>query len=101
MKELVIPPPARRDPKSVEMVRAWIAEQGLHCTVNIGLWGDNEQDEASSWGILLSDVIRHVSNAVEEQYGQPAPAAVRAIIRAMAKELKLPTSEANGYFWSN
>src|SRR3546814_13999948 len=70
MKELVIPPPATRDLNSIEMIRTWIAEQGLHCTINVGLYRDNgEHDEATAWGIILADVVRHLANAVEERYG--------------------------------
>jgi len=49
MKELVIPPPAERDSGSVEMIRAWIAEKGLHCTINVGVYRDNVvHDEATA-----------------------------------------------------
>jgi len=102
MKELVIPPPAKRDTDSIEMIRAWIAEQGLHCTINVGLYRDNgKHDEASAWGILLADVVRHLANAVEDRYGDDQEATIRAVVRSFAKELQLPTSEADGYFWHN
>ena len=38
MKVLVVPEPAVRDPDSVEMARVWIAEDGLHCSLNIGMY---------------------------------------------------------------
>lgn len=102
MKELVIPPPANRDPDSIEMIRAWIAEEGLHCTLNVGLYkGDGKHDEAKVWGMLLSDVVRHVANALQERYGDDPEVTIRTLVRSFAKELQLPTSEADGYFWHN
>ena len=35
MRPLVIPPAAQRDERSIQMLSAWIAEQGFHCTLNI------------------------------------------------------------------
>jgi hypothetical protein len=35
MKTLVIPPAAQRDPNSIQMISGWIAEKGLHCTLNV------------------------------------------------------------------
>jgi len=102
MKELVIPPPAERDSGSVEMIRAWIAEKGLHCTINVGVYRDNVvHDEATAWGIILADVVRHLSNALEEGYGDDKESTIKAVVRSFAKELQLPTSEADGYFWHN
>lgn len=102
MKELVIPPPAQNDPRSIEMIRAWIAEKELHCTINIGLYRDNgNRDEANAWGIILADVVRHVANAMEERYGENTEETIIKVVRSFANELQLPTSEADGYFWQN
>src|SRR3546814_16122821 len=93
MKELVIPPPATRDLNSIEMIRTWIAEQGLHCTINVGLYRDNgEHDEATAWGIILADVVRHLANAVEERYGDNQDSTIKAVVRSFPKALQLPTS---------
>lgn len=71
MRTLVIPPAAQRDNDSVQMLSAWIAENGLHCTMNVGIWHAQGRREARAWGILLADVIRHLANAIEEQQGLP------------------------------
>jgi hypothetical protein len=60
MRTLVMPPAARRDEHAIQMLIAWIAEKGLHCTMNAGMWHDEGRSEARSWGILLADVIRHL-----------------------------------------
>jgi hypothetical protein len=55
--ELAIPPSARSDSKARELIRAWAAHEGLHCSLSIDNWGENER---LGWGILLTDVARHV-----------------------------------------
>ncbi len=68
--ELPMPELVKKDPKAKEMIRAWIAGSGLHCSLNVGMWhGVHTTDEPSAWGILLADVARHVSNALEEEFG--------------------------------
>jgi hypothetical protein len=36
--QLPIPGAAIGDTKSFEMIRAWVANHGLHCSLNIGVW---------------------------------------------------------------
>jgi len=98
MKPLVVPPAAQRDEKSIQMLSAWIAEQGLHCSLNIGMWQENGRSEAPAWGILLADAIRHIANALQEEYGQSAPDSVAAILESLHNELGSPTSAAKGDF---
>ena len=98
MKTLVIPPAAQRDDKAIQMLSAWIAEQGQHCTINIGLWQDNGRDEAPAWGIFLADTIRQIANALQGQYGQPAPDTIAAILESLHNELGDPTSDVQGGF---
>ena len=98
MKPLVIPPAARRDDKAIQMLSAWIAEHGQHCTIKVGLWQDNGRDEAPAWGIFLADTIRHIDNALQEQYGQPASDTISAIMESLHDELSDPTSDAKGSF---
>jgi len=42
VKQQVIPPAAVRDPDSFELLRAWVAEKGLHCSLKVGTYGDRE-----------------------------------------------------------
>ena len=98
MKTLVIPPPAQRDEKSVQMLSAWIAEQGLHCTLNIGFFEAAGHAEADAWGILLADLVRHIGNAVAENHGTPASETMADVVASMHAELDSPTSSAVGEF---
>ena len=98
MKTLIIPPAAQRDENSVQMISGWIAENGLHCTLNIGMWQENGHDEASAWGVLLADTIRHVANALQEEYGKSASDTISQILHSIHDEIGEPTSDASGNF---
>jgi len=93
--ELVVPPAARADASSREMLRAWIADGGLHCTLSIGAWGDKE---TIGWGILLTDVVRHVADALQKQDGLNPEDTIKQIRAVFNKELDEPTAEAKGGF---
>jgi hypothetical protein len=93
--ELPVPPAAQRDKKSQEMIRAWVAEEGLHCSLNIGVWGDRE---GTAWGILLSDVARHVSDAISKGDRTKREAILAEIQAAFEREMEKPTSPTEGSF---
>jgi len=53
MRPLIVPPAALRDEGSIQMLSAWIAERGLHCTINMGFFADQGHKEPKAWGIFL------------------------------------------------
>lgn len=97
-KTLPIPGAAIRDPDSVEMFRAWIAEHGLHCSIKVGMYEEQGMDEARAWGILLSDVIRHVGDAMHQKHGKNPAQVAADIKRSLLTELGEPTSDTSGSF---
>jgi Domain of unknown function (DUF5076) len=98
MQTLFIPPAAQRDEKSIQMLSAWIAESGLHCTLNIGFFDGQGRDEADSWGILLADLVRHIGNAWQDERGVRAEVTVAAIVQILEAELESPSSPVTGGF---
>lgn len=98
MTPLVIPPAAQRDERSIQMLNAWIAEQGFHCTLNIGFFEGQGHDEAEAWGVFLADLVRHIGNAWAEQRGMPAADTVAAVVASLQSELDDPTSDHVGEF---
>jgi hypothetical protein len=92
-KALLIPEPAVQDPKSTEMIRAWVANNALHCSLTIGTWKDPR-----AWGILLADVARHVANAYQESEGQDRAATLKNIRQLFNAELDKPTDDPKGKF---
>ena len=93
--ELRIPPNALSDKSAKELVRAWAAHGGLHCSLNVNNWGDNER---IAWGILLTDIARHVANAMYEQKGLSKEETIREIKKVFNAELNSPTAEPSGGF---
>lgn len=80
------------------MVRAWVAHEGLHCSLNVDQWGENE---CVGWGILLTDVVRHVANALREYKGWDQAETVSEIRRVFNAELDTPTATPSGKFHSH
>ena len=80
------------------MLSAWIAEKGLHCTMNIGMWGAQGVNEPAAWGTLLADVVRHLAAGTREKTGADSTATAQAIVEALLEELGEPTSKAQGGF---
>lgn len=93
--ELPIPPSALSDRDGRELIRAWAANNGLHCSLNVGSWGDNE---LVAWGIVLTDVVQHVADALKEDKGWDKAETIREIRRVFNTELDSPTAEASGGF---
>lgn len=98
MTPLVIPPAAVRDERSIQMLNAWIAERGFHCTLNIGFFDGHGHNEAEAWGVFLADLVRHIGNAWAEERGTPATQTIKAVMASLNSELDLPTSNVGGEF---
>ena len=99
MEEQLIPPAAVRDPNSVEMLRVWIAERELHCSLRVGMFGEAMGlEEERSWGIMISDVIRHLADAIHAAHGTDKDEVIRRIFRGMTIELREPTAPLVGSY---
>lgn len=92
-RDLLVPSEVEADPKAMEVLRAWVANEGLVCAVRPELWKD-----ATSWGIVLADVTRHVANARKALYGDDAAITVDKIKAVFNSELTNPTDEPTGHF---
>lgn len=95
IKELIRPPATEKAKNATELVRAWIVEKDLHCSLNVGVFGDNEK---IIWGILLSDVARHVADAMEKEKGIPAAETLAQIASSFNYEMRTPTAKTKGSF---
>ena len=95
-EELQIPPNVASDKRACELIRAWAAHGGLVCSLNPGAWPAEEAPVA--WGILLSDVARHVADALHQKYGLDKSAVLSRIRGVFDSELADPTAETKGKF---
>ena len=99
MNERPIPPAAQRDTTSVEMLRVWVAEKQLHCSLKIGMYRDGMGiDEELAWGTILADAARHISRALHPEDAQAEAAALQKILCGFNDEVAAPTSDTNGGF---
>ena len=99
MNERPIPEAAIRDKHSVEMLRVWIAERGLHCSMKVGMYFEKTHiSEEKAWGVLLADITRHLASALEEGYSLRKLDVLNEIRQSYLEELHTPTSEVEGAF---
>jgi hypothetical protein len=93
VSELAAPPATKDNPEAIELMRAWIVDNGLQCTLNVGGFGE---DELAVWGILLSDVARHVADAHRKLLGSDAEENLKKIAASFNREMVSPTADATG-----
>ncbi len=91
--ELPIPSDVRSDKNARELIRAWAAHHGLHCSLSVDNWGENER---IGWGILLTDIVRHVADAMQQQKGWDKSETIHEIRRVFNAELDSPTADPSG-----
>lgn len=61
IEELELPDGVHDAETALEVLRAWIADGGLHVIFN----PETFSHDVSEWGRLMSDVAQHIANAVE------------------------------------
>jgi hypothetical protein len=94
-----IPEAALRDENAVEMLRVWVAERGLHCSMKVGIYRDAMTiGEEKAWGTILADVAKHIANALHVKYSADLAESLDKIRDGFIAELEKPTSAANGDF---
>lgn len=99
LNERPIPEAALRDEDAVEMLRVWIAEKKLHCSMKVGMYRETMNiPEEKAWGVILADVARHVANALESGYSTNAAESLKKILESFVNELDTPSSEIKGDF---
>jgi hypothetical protein len=97
-QSLPIPPAAKKDQQSLEMIRVWLANGKQHCSLKIGFWEERGIDELQAWGILLADMVHHIANAHEAEYGRDPRESIGLIRETLAIEMNNPTSARLGHF---
>jgi Domain of unknown function (DUF5076) len=73
MKELTIPDAAVRDKHSVEILRVWIAEKQLWCSIKVGMYDEHKIPEEETWGVILADATRHIAAAQGRRSARSRP----------------------------
>jgi len=55
-------------------------------------------EEARTWGIILADITRHISMAMQSAYAEDPEKVVKDISSSYLKELAHPTPKVEGGF---
>jgi Domain of unknown function (DUF5076) len=95
-QELQKPPSVESDNQAIELIRAWAAKGGLVCSLNPGAWSPDQA--ASAWGILLSDIARHVADALHQNHNLEQAAVLSRIRTVFDSEIDRPSAETKGNF---
>jgi hypothetical protein len=88
MSELPTPPDAVGDPTAMEVLRAWLVGEALHCSLRATVFED-----PALWGAVLADLARHVAFGLQESDGADPTATLQAIRDAFSEELTVPPEE--------
>lgn len=79
-RELAVPFAVHESEEASEVLRAWIVDRGLHVSLQRGF------DDPAVWGVLLTDVARHVARVFETEGVCSAEEALEAIKEALDVE---------------
>lgn len=86
--QLPIPVAAQNDSNSIEIIRVWIADNGQHFTIRVGLW-----DDPAAWGLLLADLVRNIAKSYEQDSALNPETTITRICEAFSAEMESPTDE--------
>ena len=89
---LRIPGAAMKDPRSLEVLRVWIANGEQHVALAFGMWED-----PAAWGLLLADLARHIAGAhAQQDDGVDAEDFLEEIRAGFEAEMDSPSDEVSG-----
>lgn len=87
-----IPDAVIADDDAVEMLRVWTAEKTMYCSMKVGMYQETRQiSEEAVWGIILADVARQVSDALQQAYPDPKADSLAKVRDHFLNELRMPS----------
>jgi hypothetical protein len=89
--QLIIPDAAKRDRKSFEVIRVWLANNGLHVSLRTAVWED-----PFAYGVMLCDLMQHIANAYHQNEGRDWVKTLQRIKEGLEAELASPTDRPTG-----
>ena len=94
MSELPIPPETTSATRADELLRGWIIDNRLVCSLRPSFWGD----EPERWGLLLADALHHVCDALALESSNDKTELKQAMVRSFLAEIRNPTGGHRGEF---
>jgi hypothetical protein len=84
-------PAAPEGEQTVELLRAWVIGQELHCAL-----AADAVPDAETWGVVLADLARHLARALKDRGGPDEAATLQAVRAAFDAELLSPAEAPEG-----
>ena len=81
LHELELPDGVHDAESADEILRAWVADGGLHVIFN----PETFSHDVSEWGRMLADIAQHIATAVELDGQMPKEQALALIAEAVAR----------------
>lgn len=94
MRTLPIPPDAEVADQAIEVFRGWSVDNRLQCSLHPSVWAD----EPEIWGMLLADVVSHVSKALSRVTDLTEEHIRFMLTERLISELRSPTTKHPGDF---
>ena len=91
--EIAPPPNAITNAEAKEFLRAWAVNGGLEVTLLPQAWPN-----PVAWGIILSDIVRHVADAYHHAEGRDKKQTTEEIVAMFIAEFQSPTDTPTGGF---
>ena len=91
--ELAPPPNAITNAEAKEFLRAWAVDGGLEVSLLPQAWS-----KPAAWGIVLSDIVRHVVDAYHKTEGRDKTKTTQEIVALFIAEFRAPTDTPTGDF---
>jgi hypothetical protein len=88
---LRIPDAAKKDAKSMELLRVWVADHDQHVSLRVGVWED-----PFAWGVVLADLANHIANAFQQHSKLDRAAVLARIEEGFDAEMAGPTEDSIG-----
>ena len=80
-----------------EILRAWIIDERLFCSLRPFFW----KEEPEVWGVLLADALHHICNALSEETGQDKDELKRLMVETFMLETRISIEGHEGEFYEN
>lgn len=93
LSELDLPDGVHDAERADEVLRAWVADGGLHVTFNPDTFGH----DVSEWGRMLGDIAQHIAIAVELDGQMPREQALALVAEAFARGMTETAPARSGH----
>ena len=80
--ELAYPDDAKNHDESIEVLRAWVIDKHLQCSINVAVFSDHTQ-----WGVFLSDLAHHIATGLNQVHGVDGRETLKAIVTRFQNEM--------------